>query len=287
MPRIDAISEQTYDVANQTTFLLQVAAQPCESQEIVDESLTLTGPVDSGALEEHTLTGESNRLHRFVCPPGRVTIRYAATVETELSIADGVQESETLAHLPPETIRYTVPSRYCESDKLADWAGQTFGHLHADDSRVMAIANWIFDHFAYTPGATDASTSAADIILSGGASPGTDKPYQGVCRDYAHVMIATCRALDIPARYISGYVANLQPPDFHALVEVYVGNGWYLHDPTRLAPRTGLVRIARGLDAAETAFCTLIGSAQLVEQTVSAVRTDGEVDTDPVRVRVD
>ena len=276
MPIIQVSSRQVYDVTEETVFLLQVAAASGPSQTIQTESLTISGATDSSALESFEFGCEQNRSHRFVCPAGQVTIEYAATVETELAIVSDPQPSPSMASLPPETLRYTVPSRYCESDKLADWAAQTFGNLHPDDSRVMAIANWIYEQFSYTPGATGAWTSAADIV----------ETHQGVCRDYAHLMIAACRALEIPARYVSGYVADLQPPDFHALVEAYVGDGWYLFDPTRLAPRTGLVRIARGLDAAETAFCTIIGAASLVDQEVMATRQDEPAQDEPVRIRV-
>ena len=276
MPVIEATSKQIYDVEAETIFLLQIAAQPGPSQQIREESLTVSGPVGNDDVEEFTLPPEGNRMHRFVCPPGRVTIDYRVVAETELAVVTDPQPSPTLATLPPETLRYTVPSRYCESDKLAAWAGETFGEMVPDDSRVMAIANWIFENFSYTPGATEATSSAVDVKDS----------HAGVCRDYAHLMIAACRALDIPARYVSGYVANLEPPDFHALVEAYVGDGWYLFDPTRLAPRTGLIRIARGLDAAETSFCTFVGEAKLVEQSVLSWRHTPLEEDDPIRVRV-
>lgn len=281
MPVIEARSRQTYDIDGETTILLQVAAQNGPSQSIQSETLAVDltppgGQSEAVDVEEYELPPEGNRMHRFTVGSGRLAIDYRVVAKTELAVVDDPQLSHPIAQLPPETLRYTVPSRYCESDKLADWAAETFGELHPDDSRVMAIANWIYEQFEYTPGATGPQSSAVDVLDS----------HAGVCRDYAHLMIATCRALDIPARYVSGYVANLEPPDFHALVEVYVGDGWYLFDPTRLAPRTGLIRIARGLDAAETAFCTIVGNADLVEQSVLSWRHD-EFDADePVRVRV-
>ena len=278
MPTVQAHSRQVYDVSSETIFLLQVAAQNGPAQTVLEESLTLAGAAETEALEAHTVGPEGNRLHRFVCPPGRIEIDYRVTAENTIAVTEQPQPSPTLASLPAETLRYTVPSRYCESDKLGDWAGETFGQMVPDDSRVVAIGNWIYEQLTYTPGATGPSSSAVDV-LEGRA---------GVCRDYAHLMIAACRALDVPARYVSGYVANLEPPDFHALVEAYDGDGWYLFDPTRLAPREGLIRIARGLDAAETAFCTIVGEATLVEQSVLAWRADGGPtnESEPTRLRV-
>ena len=276
MPKIEAKSQQVYNVTADTVILLQVAAQRDDHQTVLSESLELSGAVTSDAMQEYTLDGEQNRLHRFQCPPGEVTIDYHVVAKTDLALVETPQPSPTLATLPPEVLRYTFPSRYCESDKLGDWALQTFGTLHPDDSRVLAIANWVYDHMTYDIAATGPQSSAVDVLDTG----------RGVCRDYAHLMIAACRALDIPARYVSGYVANLQPPDFHALVEAYVGDGWYLFDPTRLAPRSGLVRITRGVDASETSFCTIIGSAQLVTQSVEAWLPDGEPVGEAPRVRV-
>ena len=276
MPTVDVRSTQTYEVTAETVFLLQVAAAGGPGQQIQSESLTLSGAVGNDALESFSIGCESGRGHRVLCPPGQITIDYQAAVATEPVVVDAVQPVHPPADIPADTLRYLVPSRYCESDKLVDWATQTFGQYERDDSLVMAIANWIYDSFQYVPGATVATTSAADVVGTG----------QGVCRDYAHLMIAACRALEIPARYVSGYVANLDPPDFHALVEVYVGDGWYVFDPTRLAPRTGLVPIARGLDAAETAFCTISGQASLLEQQVIATRRDGQQSTEPPRLRM-
>ena len=276
MPKIEASSQQIYNVAAETVILLQVAVQHDPAQKIISESLELSGAATSDALQEYELSGEGNRLHRFVCPPGEITIDYHVVAETDVELVEDPQPSPTLATLPPEVLRYTYPSRYCESDRLANFAAQQFGSMHPDDSRVTAIANWVYEHMTYDIAATGPHDSASTVFDGG----------RGVCRDYAHLMIALCRALDIPARYVSGYVADLEPPDFHALVEAYVGDGWFLFDPTRLAPRTGLIRITRGVDAAETAFCTIIGSAQLQSQSVKAWLPDGKPVQEAARVKV-
>jgi transglutaminase-like putative cysteine protease len=118
----------------------------------------------------------------------------------------------------------------------------------------------VYDHLEYTPNSTGPTTTAADVLLQG----------TGVCRDYAHLAIALCRGVGIPARYISGYAVNLQPPDFHGFIEAFLDGRWYLFDPTRLASTRGLVRIGVGRDAADVAFATLSGSSVLTNKSVWA-----------------
>lgn len=115
-------------------------------------------------------------------------------------------------------------------------------------------------HLTYSLGSTDASTTACDVLVG----------RNGVCRDFAHVCIAICRALGIPARYVSGYAVELNPPDFHGFFEAYLGDRWFLFDATRLAQANGLVRIGYGRDAADTPFATIVGRARLVNKVVTA-----------------
>ena len=162
---------------------------------------------------------------------------------------------------------YLNPSRYCESDRLATFAMAEFGRLDRGYSRVAAICQWTHDHLNYLPGITNASTGACDVLIL----------RSGVCRDYAHLAIALCRALCIPARYVSGYAVTLDPPDFHGFFEAYLGNHWYLFDATRLAPLAGLVRIGMGRDAADVPFATIIGAATLKKKFVSAQELTEEI----------
>ena len=146
------------------------------------------------------------------------------------------------------------PSRYCQSDKLERFARSTFGSLSPGYATVNGICNWIHDYVAYEGGVSDALTSAFDTVTQ----------RAGVCRDFAHLAIALCRSLGIPARYVSAYASQLEPPDFHAVFEAYLGaprNGaWYIFDATRMADPAGLVRIGIGRDAAEVAFCSPYGA---------------------------
>jgi transglutaminase-like putative cysteine protease len=133
-----------------------------------------------------------------------------------------------------------------------------FGKLTPGYSRVQAIADWIYDNVTYRSGSTDPHTSAFDTV--------TER--EGVCRDFAHLGIAFCRALTIPARFVSGYAYQLQPPDFHACFEAYLGDRWHLFDPTRLAPLSGFIRIGTGRDAADVSFANLFGTLQIGEMSL-------------------
>ena len=136
-------------------------------------------------------------------------------------------------------MQYLYPSRYCESDMLVRLALQEFGGAAPGFERVTQICNWIHAHVEYLHRATNPMTSAYD----------TATERAGVCRDFAHLAIAFCRALAIPARFVSGYAFNLYPCDFHACFEAFLGNSWYFFDATRLVPQSGFIRIGTGRDA--------------------------------------
>jgi transglutaminase-like putative cysteine protease len=135
-------------------------------------------------------------------------------------------------------------------------------------ARVDEICEWINRHINYVPGTTNASSTACDVLLQ----------RTGVCRDFAHVGIALCRSLCIPARYVSGYAAGLEPQDFHGCFEAFLGNRWYLFDATRKAPVDGFVRIGFGRDAADVPVANIVGLALLQSQTVSAVESTPRAD---------
>jgi transglutaminase-like putative cysteine protease len=159
-------------------------------------------------------------------------------------------EAVPVVKLDGEVIPFLFPSRYCQSDKLQRLAYNQFGHLTNVFAQVLAITNWIHENVAYVSGTTNSQTSAHDTI--------TERA--GVCRDFAHLGIALCRALSIPARYFTGYSFKLNPPDFHACFEAFIGGHWIIFDPTKLAPLNGLVKIANGRDAADAAVATTFGN---------------------------
>ena len=161
--------------------------------------------------------------------------------------------------LPVNVLHYLYPSRYCQSDMLFGLAMSEFGDLVPDYSRVTAICNWIYNKVRYLSGSSDSETSAYD----------TATQRKGVCRDFAHLGIAFCRALNIPARFVSAYAYELDPPDFHACFEAYLGDRWYLFDATRLVPLDGIIRISTGRDAADVSFATFFGAVQLNRMNLS------------------
>jgi transglutaminase-like putative cysteine protease len=275
MTTIQVGCDLTYSVANPTSFLFNVAAARTDHQIISEESLQLNPNVN---YETSNLGMEDIQVYRLYVEPGEFQLHYSARVDLHPEIYDPAGIAEAIyAQLPVEVLPYLNPSRYCESDRLLNFAARMFGNLQPGYSRVNAICDWINTNLTYQSGSTGPSTSACDVLID----------RVGVCRDYAHLAIALCRALCIPARYVSGYAVNLQPPDFHGFFEAYLGSRWYLFDATRMAPIEGLVRIGTGRDAADASFATIIGSAKLTQMAVRAEQTLTEPLPDkPVAVSV-
>lgn len=245
-----------YEVRERTVFILNIEAAALRNQKILTETLELTPPV---ALDRFETEG-GTRLVRAIVEPGAFTVAYDGTVELDMHEADPARVRETpVGELPLEVMTFLNPSRYCQSDRLARFAYREFGDLPGGHQRVTAICNWIYEHVDYVSGSTNSETSAYDTMVQ----------RAGVCRDFAHLGIAFCRALGIPARFASSYAWQLDPPDFHAVFECYLDGAWYLFDPTRKAALQGLVRIGVGRDAADAAFATLYGNAQMTDMEVS------------------
>ncbi len=238
-----------YEVSGPSAFIFNVGVVANSFQCVLDEQFA-TAPFYQ--VQESLPPLEEKRHHRFSSAPGPLRVSYHATVELTHQIQKGDYVPESVpAAMPSEVIPYLYPSRYCESDMLVRLAQHEFGKLQPGFSRVTAICNWIHDNVEYLRGSTNPLTSAYD----------TATERAGVCRDFAHLAIAFCRAISIPARFVAGYAYALQPPDFHAYFEAYLDGGWYIFDPTRLAPQTGLIRVGTGHDAADTSFATIFGPA--------------------------
>ena len=250
--------ELEYTTHSATTFLFQVNVSQTDRQKTVAESLSINRPNVAEAL---TLGLQQNRAQRCFVPSGSLIVHYQATVEltAEVDFANELFEQKYI-ELPADTLPYLNPSRYCESDLLGNFAQREFGMTKQGLVRVRSICDWVFNNISYVSGSTDSQTTAQDVFVQ----------RQGVCRDYAHLSIALCRAIGIPARYVCGYAVNLQPPDFHGFFEAFLGDSWYMFDATRMAPVGGFVRIATGHDAADVPFATFVGSAQLKSKNVWA-----------------
>jgi len=190
---------------------------------------------------------------------GRLQARYSATVEVRRAGSAIEPLAQVPLHrLPAGAVQYLNESRYCPSNQLVPFAKAEFAGVEGG-AKIAAMRDWIARHFTYAAGASDAATTAIDSFLA----------RRGVCRDYAHVLVALARAADFPARVVSAYAPHVEPQDFHAVAEVFVGGDWHLVDPTGMASAGELVKIAAGRDAADISFLTAYGEAELVEQRVT------------------
>jgi len=206
-----------------------------------------------------------------VAEAGTFTIHYTGKVANEIKEIPGEELADVFIPLMPASVLpYLNPSRYCQSDKLYKFAFNKFGAMEHAFDKVNAICDWIHRNIEYSAGFSTSQTSAFDTITE----------QVGVCRDFAHLGVALCRALTIPARYFSGYAYKLNPPDFHACFEAYLGGHWIIFDATRLVPLNGLVKVATGLDAAETAIASSFGNLNL--QTIEVKITSLDADFQPI-----
>jgi transglutaminase-like putative cysteine protease len=256
--RFNVSSQVSYTVNGPSTLILNVHALRNGAQMIQQESFALEPKVK---CEEFVLDQGQNRFVRIETGAAKeLKVTYRATVDTQVRLIpmDKLM-AMTVGKLDRNVIPFIYPSRYCQSDKLGRLAYSKFGNIKHPFQKVTAITNWIYANVQYLSGSTNWQTSAYDTV--------TERA--GVCRDFAHLGIALCRALNIPARYFAGYAPQLNPPDFHACFEAYIGGCWLVFDPTRLVPLNGLVRIANGRDAADAAVATIFGPARSTAVEVS------------------
>ncbi len=243
----------TYQVrAPGTDFIFMFQAARTRHQRVLREQLEINQSVHWQSYED---AATETRYLRLQAMSGPLDIHYSATVDLVHHIMQPAAIGEVpVSQLPGHVVPYLYPSRYCESDQLNNFAMTQFGHLQQGYVRVKAIRDWVSGHVAFRSNSSNGLTSALHTIDS----------RQGVCRDFAHLMIALCRAVNIPARFVTGIDygadASLGPQDFHAYVEAYVGHRWYVFDPSGTAIPFGLVRMATGMDAAHAAFATIFGN---------------------------
>jgi transglutaminase-like putative cysteine protease len=244
-----------YDIADHPSdFIFNIHAAQTRCQTVVSENLEINQPVLPAIYTE---PASGNRYARLVANPGQLAVRYEATVDIAHHFESPGRLAEVpVSQLPPEVVPYIYPSRYCQSDKLHKLASREFGTLRQGYWRVKAIQDWVRERTQFLPRSSNSSTSAVDTIIE----------QAGVCREFAHLMVALCRAVNIPARFVTGidYGADprLGPPDFHAYVEVFLTDRWYMFDPTGIAPPMGYVRLGTGRDAAEVSFATMFGAVR-------------------------
>jgi transglutaminase-like putative cysteine protease len=261
--KFEVSSSLNYSVRSDSTLILNIHALRTPAQTVLSESFQIEPYVKA---EELLSFNHENRFIRLEVPAKtELSIRYNATVDNACKIADYAEVIETpIGQLDADILPYLYPSRYCQNDKLYRLANNFFGYYKTPIEKVIAITNWINLNVEYLSGSTNAQTSAYDTVTE----------QAGVCRDFAHLGIALCRALSIPARYFTGYAYQLNPPDFHACFEAYLGNDWVLFDGTKLAPLNGLVKIANGRDAADTAIASIFGDVIFTGMSVNSVLAD-------------
>lgn len=234
-----------YAITQPVELILQVRAPNFADQQILSETF------DVGATDQFAETAADAGLgsRTLLRTSEDFACSYAAKVEIDRPSLEFAALDKVPPHLlPGDVVRYLMPSRYCPSDVLQSFVAAEFGHLGAGQ-RVAAMRDWIFERFAYVPGSSNAQMTAI-------------KPFvqrQGVCRDFAHVLITLARACAIPARFASVYAPHVTPQDFHAVAEVYLDGTWHLIDATGMAEASQIVRIGVGMDAAEVAFLSSFG----------------------------
>jgi len=244
-----------YAFAYPTDVLVQVEAAAIPEQQIISAHIDITQGEHFARVPAHNQIGE--RIWLRIA--GRLVVDYQATVEINRILTECLNLPKVPTHLlPGETVEYLMPSRYCPSDQFQNFVSAEFGTLHGGE-RVIAMRDWIHDHFSYVPGSSDSATTALETFVN----------RQGICRDYAHVLITLARASGIPARIASVYALGVEPPDFHAVAEVFLGGEWHLVDATGMAQEAAMAKIGVGRDAADVAFLTAYGQAQMNAQSVT------------------
>ncbi len=255
MVRLKFSIELNYDITEPgCDFIFNIHAAQTQAQTVVSEKLAIS----QAALPNlYTDPATQSRFARLKAVAGPLTVRYDATVDINhfTALTDQIGEV-SVANLPGPVLPYIYPSRYCQSDRLHRLAVKEFGHLWQGYGRVQAIRDWVLNRVTFKSNSSTGITSAVDTLVE----------EVGVCRDFAHLMISLCRAVNIPARFATGidYGADpiLGPTDFHAYVEVFLGGRWYIFDPSGVAIPMGFVRLGTGRDAADTAFATIFGGVQ-------------------------
>ncbi|MDH5820779.1 transglutaminase-like domain-containing protein [Acinetobacter pseudolwoffii] len=246
-----------YKVVQTTEFVFLIQAAHHSDQTILEQQLTFNMPVVWREFQDLNHQNRYIRLH--VQPCDVFEVHYNATVERHPVINADAQHNLNevlIPDLPDAVLPYLLASRYCNSDLFAEMANRSFGWMTPGYARVKAIEQWIYNNIFYVSGSTDQFSTATDVLIH----------RAGVCRDFAHLGIALCRALGIPARMVVGYVEIEKfLPDFHAIFEAYLEGGWVLFDPTRLAPVENLIRIGTGIDAGDVAFSTFYGEVELIK----------------------
>src|SRR5712675_470485 len=259
--RREVAAQLEVEITAPTTLEFQIAVAPHPNTE-VHESLSFD--LDGTSVQPLEISGvHGNRIHKLGVPVGNLTVDYAATIIGRTDPAPVTEYDQSM---------YLRPSRYAEADKFYGFAATEFGNYIDSTTLLEKVSSWVGNRLNYVPGSSDPIDGAVDTLLAGA----------GVCRDFAHLVVAMLRAVTVPARVVSVYAPGLYPMDFHAVAEAFVEGQWRVVDGTLLAPRQTLVRIATGRDAADIAFLdNHRGAITLTKMEVTAV-VDGDLPMDSI-----
>ena len=261
--RIEVGYELIYDCPQPTPMVLMLSVHPSRSADlVVEDRLVVDPPIPVHEYRDSF----GNGCMRIVAPTGRVRLSARGVVNdpgsAETIAVDLPQHA--IEDLPDDTLMFLLASRYCETDRLSDIAWSLFGKAPSGGYRVQAICDYVHQHIAFGYEHARTSRTAWEAFCD----------CTGVCRDYAHLAVAFCRCMNIPARYCTGYLGDIgvlatdAPMDFAAWFEAYLGGAWYTFDPRNNVPRIGRVLIARGRDATDVAIATTFGPHRLASFTV-------------------
>jgi transglutaminase-like putative cysteine protease len=254
-------AELEIEITAPTTLEFQIAVAPHPNIE-VSESLSFI--LDGKPLQPLEVSGvHGNRIHKLDAPMGNLAVDYAATIIGRTDPAPVTEYDLSM---------YLRPSRYAEADKFYGFAATEFGKYIDSTTLLEKVSSWVGHRLNYVPGSSDPIDGAVDTLLAGA----------GVCRDFAHLVVAMLRAVTVPARVVSVYAPGLYPMDFHAVAEAFVEGQWRVVDGTLLAPRQTLVRIATGRDAADIAFLANYKGAITLNKLVVTAVVEGELPRDSI-----
>ena len=252
----------SFNLPRVTDILLQFEAAAIPEQQLLSANTDLTSSEHCAWVPAQDDIGE--RI--WIRAEGQFDVSYQAEVELKRQLADLTTLRRLAPHdMPGEAVQYLFDSRYCAADRFQTFVDEEFAGTDGGE-RIAAMRDWIADKFSYSPGASGPQTTALDTFIE----------RRGICRDYAHVMVALARASTIPARYVACYAPGVEPPDFHAVAEVFLndpetegGGTWQLVDATGMADPAQTVKIGVGRDAADVSFLTSFGMNEFGDKRVS------------------
>ena len=263
--RISTGFQLVYDCPADTPMLLMLSVHPSRRDDLETPDWLRTEPALDG---RQYLDGYGNICSRLVAPAGRLTLSADFVIRDDGLIDPYVPDAaqHPVQDLPDEVVVFMLGSRYCETDRLSEIAWPLFQKTTPGWPRVQAIADFVHNHIAFDYASARPDKTAFDVWIEG----------SGVCRDYAHLAIAFCRCMNIPARYCTGYMGDIGVPvagmmDFSAWFEVYLGGAWHTFDARNNMPRMARVLIARGRDAVDVPIANTFGPATLAAFEVTSV----------------